>query len=135
MARERFLPVVIHQEICRGCGRCLQACNNNAINFKGKHRYVDYSKCKACAACTLVCPVNAITVISVYEGDVIDVFIDENKCKVESGCNACINACPNGVYGEEDGKITIDRFKLQRCVGCRNCETSCEPGALKLLVA
>ncbi|MHA1680216.1 MAG: 4Fe-4S binding protein [Promethearchaeota archaeon] len=135
MPKERFLPVVIHRETCRGCGRCQEACRNDAIVFKGAERYVDYSKCKACSSCIYVCPVNAITVIGVYEGEAIDILIDEEKCAVSDGCTECITTCPTSIYSKDGGHIAIQRDKISECRGCKACEAACPEHAIKVFQA
>ena len=56
--------VVVDEEECRGCGRCIQVCPYNAINFQknpvgGWHAVVDEALCKGCGNCISVCPSNA----------------------------------------------------------------------------
>ena len=45
---------------CIGCGKCLQACQNGAINMTGQGHRILYGKCTKCGACAKVCPSKAI---------------------------------------------------------------------------
>lgn len=56
--------VVVDEDGCRGCGRCIQVCPYNAITFQkntvdGWHAVVDEALCKGCGNCISVCPSNA----------------------------------------------------------------------------
>lgn len=56
----------INHELCVNCGKCRQACRFEAINE-------DYSikpmACEGCAACQVLCPTDAIKLISVKTGE------------------------------------------------------------------
>ena len=56
--------VVVDENRCRGCGRCIQVCHYQAITFRrnsvgGWHAVVDEALCKGCGNCISVCPSNA----------------------------------------------------------------------------
>jgi NADPH-dependent glutamate synthase beta subunit-like oxidoreductase/NAD-dependent dihydropyrimidine dehydrogenase PreA subunit len=56
--------VVVKDEQCRGCGRCIQACPYQAVFFRrnemgGVTSVVDEALCKGCGNCISVCPTNA----------------------------------------------------------------------------
>ena len=56
--------VVVDQDGCRGCGRCIKVCPYNAITLRkntvdGWHAVVDEALCKGCGNCISVCPSNA----------------------------------------------------------------------------
>ena len=54
--------MIIHQEICVGCGRCQPYCPTNAIHFEALKSVVDQVVCYECGSCLRsgVCPVDAI---------------------------------------------------------------------------
>ena len=56
--------VVVDEDLCRGCGRCLKVCLYHAITFQknpvgGWRAVVDEALCKGCGNCISVCPSNA----------------------------------------------------------------------------
>jgi len=60
----RGFSVVIQEELCRGCGRCLKACPYEAVALKSNAlgawvAEVDEALCKGCGNCISVCPSNA----------------------------------------------------------------------------
>jgi 2-oxoglutarate ferredoxin oxidoreductase subunit delta len=63
--------IEINAELCKGCGRCIEACNFKLIslgaplNQQGHHAAVfndPECKCGGCKLCAIVCPDVAITV-------------------------------------------------------------------------
>ena len=56
--------VVVDEDRCRGCGRCIRECAYQAVSFRGNqvggiHAVVDEALCKGCGNCISVCPSNA----------------------------------------------------------------------------
>lgn len=56
--------VVVQEDICRGCGRCIGVCPFEAIDMTrnslgGWHAVIDEALCKGCGNCISVCPSNA----------------------------------------------------------------------------
>ncbi|MCE5241872.1 MAG: FAD-dependent oxidoreductase [Desulfobacteraceae bacterium] len=62
--QNKGFTVVVDEERCRGCGRCMQVCPYHAVSFRdntvgGRFAVVDEALCKGCGNCIPVCPVNA----------------------------------------------------------------------------
>ena len=62
--QSKGFTVVVDEQRCRGCGRCIEICPYRAVSFKpnavgGWHALVDEALCKGCGNCISVCPSNA----------------------------------------------------------------------------
>jgi heterodisulfide reductase subunit A-like polyferredoxin len=62
--QSKGFTVVVDQDRCRGCGRCVNICAYQAITLHrnpvgGWHADVDEAVCKGCGCCIAVCPSNA----------------------------------------------------------------------------
>nr|MDO8087395.1 4Fe-4S binding protein [Candidatus Sigynarchaeum springense] len=133
MPRERFIPTVIDPDLCHLCGRCYNACRNDAIVIQGRHRWVDYRKCTGCLTCTHVCPYNAIKVTSATGGTTLGIDIDAGKCVTASGCQECVERCPVGIYAKRVEEIVVDEGKIKYCRACKACESNCPGHAVKVV--
>lgn len=69
-ARAEAITAVIDEELCRGCGRCEEACEFGAIQMVESRQLtsikilagrVNEVMCKGCGVCAVICPVRAIT--------------------------------------------------------------------------
>ncbi len=72
---------VVDQELCIGCGRCVETCVFSAIglvkNDRGELKsQVNPAMCKSCGACSAVCPNGAITARQ-FSREQITAMIDE----------------------------------------------------------
>jgi Pyruvate/2-oxoacid:ferredoxin oxidoreductase delta subunit len=55
--------IKIEESLCNGCGECITACTEGAIELKeGKARVVSDSFCDGLGACLAVCPQGALTI-------------------------------------------------------------------------
>lgn len=54
--------MIIHEEKCVGCGRCIPYCPTAAIRYAGLHCVIDQDVCYECSTCLRAahCPVDAI---------------------------------------------------------------------------
>ena len=46
--------------LCKGCGKCLETCPNNAINADENRHRIDYSLCNSCGKCSDNCSYGAL---------------------------------------------------------------------------
>jgi uncharacterized protein len=49
----------VNQELCIGCGTCIQHCAQSAITIKDKKASINHLKCVGCGRCICACPANA----------------------------------------------------------------------------
>jgi len=58
--------VIIDEELCVGCGACVELCPKKILYIyekNGKCKVTDELKCDRLRGCEKVCPVNAIKII------------------------------------------------------------------------
>jgi 2-oxoglutarate ferredoxin oxidoreductase subunit delta len=69
--RERFVPLDIAADRCKGCGLCVDTCPKHVleldttyVNEHGYHpvRLTDPAACTSCALCARICPDAVFTV-------------------------------------------------------------------------
>ncbi len=62
--QSKGFTVVVNEQRCRGCGRCIEICPYRAVSLNpndvgGWHAVVDEALCKGCGNCISICPSNA----------------------------------------------------------------------------
>lgn len=60
----REKAIQVNQELCAGCGSCIDACSPGAIHLVNHVAEIDDDLCIACEACLENCPNGAIIVIT-----------------------------------------------------------------------
>ncbi len=66
--QERKQPkkMIVDEDKCTGCGRCLVACeahtNSGALKIEDRVAKIDHNICHTCHVCKIVCPEGAITI-------------------------------------------------------------------------
>jgi NAD-dependent dihydropyrimidine dehydrogenase PreA subunit len=58
------MVIQIDQELCTGCGSCMQACTHGAILLRDERAMIDQALCMQCEACMEACPNQAIRAIA-----------------------------------------------------------------------
>jgi NAD-dependent dihydropyrimidine dehydrogenase PreA subunit len=61
------MVVQVNQELCAGCGVCVETCTEGAIQLVDDKAVIDSILCRLCEACIDACPNGAITVVSIPE--------------------------------------------------------------------
>ncbi len=51
--------VIIQQEVCTGCGGCIDLCPVIAVSMVDDRAVINPDSCTDCKICVKVCPVNA----------------------------------------------------------------------------
>ncbi len=60
--RLKYMPPQINEEICSGCGTCVENCPAEVLEMQGdKAKVVNTDDCVDCEACVENCPSNAIS--------------------------------------------------------------------------
>ncbi|MEW6275336.1 MAG: 4Fe-4S dicluster domain-containing protein [Bacillota bacterium] len=55
------MAAFVVQDLCRGCGVCVQVCAYRAISIQAHLARVDPLACRDCEECIFTCPNGAIT--------------------------------------------------------------------------
>ena len=98
--------VKIDQKKCNGCGRCVSACHERAIelNAQGKAVLIKEDYCDGLGDCLPACPMDAITIEEretvPYDESAVKARIAKmNMLENEESCcdseNMCVNECDN----------------------------------------
>jgi len=135
MKMEKLFPISINPHFCVRCEKCSYSCSTKAIFFRDSLRYVDYNKCKGCLKCVDVCEHNAIEVISIDEGHLVDFKIDKERCTVCKKClepnfcfqdlfNLCVESDTNKEY------IEFNNESMNKCSNCLKCFKDCPNNAI-----
>jgi electron transport complex protein RnfB len=59
IARSAFQSV-IENELCIGCGECIERCQFGALSLQDHVCVVEYVRCMGCGLCTVACPTGAL---------------------------------------------------------------------------
>ncbi len=54
---------VVNEELCSGCGNCVERCQMDAITLESEFAVVEQKRCIGCGNCLIGCPEDAITLI------------------------------------------------------------------------
>ena len=59
------MSIHIWQEVCTGCGVCVEACTADAIHLVDQRAVINHELCTNCKACLYTCPNGAIIAFTV----------------------------------------------------------------------
>ncbi|MHA2158465.1 MAG: ATP-binding protein [Candidatus Thorarchaeota archaeon] len=80
---------VINEELCSGCGTCIERCQMEAISLVDDVAILNQKRCIGCGNCIIRCPENAITLVPKEDpeipplttSDLFESFVEERKKK------------------------------------------------------
>ena len=79
------IKILIDNEKCNGCGRCLADCQRHVLEIQNKKAVIIKESCLKCGHCLAVCPQNAIKITAlddeIWEVPGESVFLDEESLK------------------------------------------------------
>jgi caffeyl-CoA reductase-Etf complex subunit CarE len=84
--------IFIIEEKCTGCGKCIKACNYNAIILSEKKATINLNECTLCKLCVNSCKLDAISYAKIEKNDYLKnfkgvwVFIEYFDNKINSAC-------------------------------------------------
>ena len=135
--------IKIDKELCNGCGLCIDACHEGAIQMvDGKAQLVSDQYCDGLGNCLPACPTGAIEIIE-READPYDQKAVDEKCKCkqkqeqEIPVCACAGAMPRNIAREKVvSKLPQNNIKTDNC-SCNTRQKASElqnwPVQLKLI--
>ena len=91
--------ITIDEEKCNGCGLCVDACHEGAIELiDGKAKLISDEYCDGFGDCLPQCPTNAITIIEresqPYNEELVKQKMAERKAKAASASSPMPCGCP-----------------------------------------
>lgn len=75
--------IQVDQELCVGCGLCINNCPSGAISLLFNKAYIDHRKCTGCEICISTCPLAVIKKVIVTEVDGLKIKIQTLQKKVK----------------------------------------------------
>ncbi len=121
---------------CLGFGTCVKACPFDAITINEGIAKIDKDSCKTCGKCLNVCPRNLIEYApKAKRMDVLCNSKDKGKSVMNSctrgciGCKLCEKVCEVNAIEVVDNLARID---YTRCINCRKCEEKCPKKVIHL---
>ncbi len=92
--------IEIDEELCDGCGVCVPACEEGAIQIiDGKARVVAEKYCDGLGACLGECPQGAITIVERvaedFDPEAVEAYLQQRKTAESTGGETLACGCPS----------------------------------------
>jgi len=75
------MVIQVNQELCTGCGACIDACSVGAIQLVNQRAVIDEALCTACKACIDACSNEAISMRPIPEPSMSIVTLPATKAR------------------------------------------------------
>ena len=117
---------------CTNCQLCVSACKGKVLRpgtklFKTVHLEYGENYCLYdCNSCSSVCPMGALTALSLKKKQNRRIGLAEFSRERCVGCGLCADVCPKGAIAVTD----IDNedkavLNAEKCIGCGTCVSAC----------
>ena len=105
---------IVHENLCRGCTRCIRECGSGALSMVNEKAVIDEVLCTGCGRCIAACTFDAIQVKDWDAGDILGRKMAEYTKAVVDGkphfhISLAMDISPNcDCHGENDAPILPD---------------------------
>jgi ferredoxin len=134
MAKRKIIK--IDESRCTGCGECITACAEGAIELKGgKAGVVSDSFCDGLGACLAICPAGALTIVEREAEEFDEAAVKQYQRQKEisvSPCTAPVSLKPLALAAAKKGKPETEAAEAEK-IGAEASQLSSWPIQMRLV--